>query len=151
MNTENNTPDLTQRPPRSARVRLGGYAMLPRVLDKARASLAAQAGEYKYGNPMDQHFFRFTGISQDALLEKVKTGAGDWEILQWIQEQSNPQRASYEIRSWSAHLETAPVGDGEDLEWFAEQVNRLNPQRTDLSSIIDYLDVDDFVSFGGTA
>jgi hypothetical protein len=26
-------PNLTQRPPRSPRVRLGGYAMLPRILD----------------------------------------------------------------------------------------------------------------------
>ena len=62
MNTD--TPvsalDLTQRPPRSPRVRLGCYAMLPRVLDKARASLIEKAGDYKYGNPMDQHFFEFT-------------------------------------------------------------------------------------------
>jgi hypothetical protein len=48
-------------------------------------------------------------------------------------------------------LETAPVGDAEDIEWFAEQTKRLNPDRTDLSSIIDYLDVDDHVSFGGAA
>jgi len=38
-----------------------------------------------------------------------------------------------------------------DIEWFAEQAKRLNPDRTDLSSIIDYLDVDDHVSFGGAA
>jgi hypothetical protein len=151
MKTENHTPNLTQRPPRSARVRLGGFAMLPRVLDKARASLVGQAGEYKYGNPMDQHFFRFTGITQEALLEQVKIGAGDWNVLEWVQENSNPARAPHEIRSWSAHLETAPVGDAEDLEWFAEQAKRLNPQRTDLSSIVDYLDADDHVSFGGKA
>ncbi|HEY9249021.1 MAG TPA: DUF5069 domain-containing protein [Rariglobus sp.] len=29
--------DLTQRPPRSHCVRLGGYVMLPRILDKGRA------------------------------------------------------------------------------------------------------------------
>jgi hypothetical protein len=81
MNTETQAPNLNQRPPRSARVRLGGFAMLPRVLDKARATLVGQAGEYKFGNPMDQHFFQFTGISQEALLEQVKTGAGDWETL----------------------------------------------------------------------
>ena len=42
-----NTPDLTQRPPRSARVKLGGYVILPRVLDVGRAHLAGQAGEYR--------------------------------------------------------------------------------------------------------
>ena len=34
------TPDLTQHPPRSPRVRLGGFVHLPRLLDKARAFAA---------------------------------------------------------------------------------------------------------------
>jgi Domain of unknown function (DUF5069) len=37
-------PNLTQRPPRSPRVRLGGYVILPRILDKGRATLAGNAG-----------------------------------------------------------------------------------------------------------
>ena len=37
-----NAPDLTQRPPRSPRVRLGGYAILPRLLDKGRARSPAR-------------------------------------------------------------------------------------------------------------
>ena len=44
MNT-NSAPDLTQRPPRSPRVRLGGYVLLPRLLDKGRAALAGTLGE----------------------------------------------------------------------------------------------------------
>jgi hypothetical protein len=35
-----NAPDLTKRPPRSPRVRLGGLALLPRMLDKGRATVA---------------------------------------------------------------------------------------------------------------
>ena len=41
-----NAPDLTKQPPRSPRVRLGGYAILPRMLDKGRATLADKNGEY---------------------------------------------------------------------------------------------------------
>jgi len=153
MNTD--TPvsalDLTQRPPRSPRVRLGGYAMLPRVLDKARASLIEKAGDYKYGNPMDEHFFEFTGIGREALLEQVKSGAGDWEILVWVNAHAHPKRAPHEVRAWSAWLETMPVGEAEDLEWFAAQARRLNPVRTDLQTVMDYLDADDHVSFGGRA
>lgn len=144
-------PNLTQRPPRSPRVRLGGYAMLPRILDKARASLAGQAGDYKFGNPMDRHFCAFTGIAQDALLEQVKGGAGDWDILLWVNAHANPRRLPHEIRSWSAWLETMPIGDAEDIEWFAAQLKRLNPARTDLHTVMDYLDADDQVSFGGKA
>jgi hypothetical protein len=146
-----NALDLTQRPPRSPRVRLGGYAMLARVLDKARASLTGKAGEYKYGNPMDQALFAFTGIAQEALLEQVKTGAGDWELLVWVKANASPKRAAHEVRAWSAYLETMPVGDAEDLAWFAEQSKRINPARTDLQTIMDYLDADDHVSFGGAA
>jgi hypothetical protein len=146
-----NAPDLTQRPPRSPRVRLGGYAMLARVLDKARASLVGKAGDYKYGNPMDQHFFAFTGIAQDALLEQVKTGAGDWALLLWVNANASPKRAPHEIRAWSAWLETMPVGEAEDLEWFAAQAKRINPARADLQTVMDYLDADDHVSYGGAA
>ena len=146
-----NTLDLTTRPPRSPRVRLGGYAMLARVIDKARALLAGKIGDYKYNNPMDQHFFAFTGISADALLEQAKTGVGDWALLVWVNENASPKRAPHEIRSWTAWLESMPVGEAEDLEWFAAQARRINPARTDLQTIMDYLDGDDHVSFGGAA
>ena len=39
-------PDLAQRPPRSSRVHLGGFTILPRALDKARATLAGTNGDY---------------------------------------------------------------------------------------------------------
>ena len=37
--------DLTQRPPRSPRCRLGGYVTLPRMLDKGRATIMGKSGE----------------------------------------------------------------------------------------------------------
>ena len=141
--------DLTQRAPRSPRVRLGGYVMLPRILDKARATLLGKSGDYKYGNPMDQQFFQFSGIAQDALLEQVKTGAGDWELLLWVNQNARPSRAPHEVRSWSTWMESMPIGDAADLEWFAAQARRIHPVRTDLHTIMDYLDADDHVSFGG--
>ena len=146
-----NPPDLTQRPPRSPRVRLGDYAILPRMLDKARALLAGKNGDYKYGNPLDQYFFSFTGISQSDLVEKVSTGASDWDALLWVNAHASPKHSPYEIHAWSAYVETMPLGDAEDIAWFAAQVKRLNPARTDLHTIMDYLDADDHVSFGGQA
>lgn len=145
------SPDLTQRAPRSAKIRLGGYAMLPRILDKARALLAGKVGDYVYGNPMDQFFFEFTGITQEQLLERVKGGAGDWAVLLWVNEITSPKRAPYEIKAWSDYLESLLLGGAESLTWFAEQVARINGDRTDILTIMDYLDVDDFVSFGGVA
>ena len=46
MKTQHYFIDLTQRPPRSFRVRLGNYVVLARMLDKGRATLAKKNGEY---------------------------------------------------------------------------------------------------------
>ena len=72
------TPDLTKFPPRSPRVRLGGYVILPRMLDKGRATLAGKNGEYHYACPLDQRFLEFTGIDPEAL--KKELGKSDGEI-----------------------------------------------------------------------
>jgi len=42
MSTPIANTDLTQRPPRSMRSRLGGFVLLPRILDKGRATLAGK-------------------------------------------------------------------------------------------------------------
>jgi hypothetical protein len=52
-------PDLTKRPPRSPRQRLGGYALLPRMLDKGRAEIAGTRGEYHYNCPSTNAFSTF--------------------------------------------------------------------------------------------
>jgi hypothetical protein len=76
-----NAPDLTKQPPRSPRVRLGGYAILPRMLDKGRALLAGQAGEYNFACPLDQQLLQFAGIDPKALKAELQTGKGDEFIL----------------------------------------------------------------------
>jgi hypothetical protein len=144
--------DLTQRPPRSARVRLGRYALLPRLLDKCRATLAGKNGEYHYACPLDQHFFKFVGIDPDALKAEVATGKGDGEILEWIEANAKHPREQWEIVQWSHFHETRSVdGDAETLTWFAEKVGALTTVREDVRTLMDYLDLDDHVSFGGKA
>ncbi len=66
--------------------------MLARILDKGRAELAGTAGEYKYNNPLDHHWFNFTGLTAEALKAELATGKGDGEILTWIAENA-PQKA----------------------------------------------------------
>ena len=82
------TPDLTKFPPRSPRVRLGGYVTLPRMLDKGRATLAGRNGEYHYACPLDQRFLEFTGIDPEKL--KTVLGKGDGEVLEWIRAERDP-------------------------------------------------------------
>lgn len=153
MNTNlKQAPDLTKRPPRSPRVRLGGYVVLARILDKGRAELAGIAGEYKYNNPADHHFFRFTGITQEALKAQLAEGKGDGEILAWIQENAPQKRQPWEIQQWSAYFsERGPDSDVETLEFFAKKVGAINPLREDIKTWFDLLDLDDHITFGGKA
>ena len=145
-------PNLTQRPPRSVRVRLGGYVTLARIIDKGRADLAGMAGEFKYNNPIDHHWFRFTGITAEQLKAELATGKGDGEMLAWIEEKTTPKRMPWEIQQWSAYFsDRTPDGDVETLEFFAERVGNFNKTREDIKTWFDLLDLDDHVTFGGKA
>src|SRR6266478_7303857 len=113
-------PDLTQRPPRSPRCRLGGYALLPRMLDKGRATLAAKNGEYHYNCPLDQHILAFLGLDPESLKAELATGKGDGEILQWISSNSKHKRSAWEIEYWSDYQEKrGPDSDAETMSFFA--------------------------------
>ena len=142
-------PDLTQHPPRSLRVRLGGYAHLPRLLDKARAVIAGKGGDFKYNCPLDEEFFEFTGINHEAMLAEIKTGRTDTEMLAWVNATSKRQR--YEVAAWSAWLEQLGPGGAPGHEWAASVIKGYNSERDDIRSFADILDFDDFHSYGGKA
>ena len=146
-----NAPDLTQRPPRSPRTRLGGYVILPRMLDKGRATLAKKQGEYHYACPMDQRWLEFTGISADALKKQLAAGKGDGEILAWIQKNVKHRRSDAEIAAWSTHQELRVPTDAESRGYFNELHTKAAPKREDIATWFDLLDVDDYVSYGGQA
>jgi hypothetical protein len=105
MKTQHFFIDLTQRPPRSFRVRLGNYVVLARMLDKGRATLAGKNGEYIYNSPTDQRLVQFLGFDPDALLKELATGKGDGEILEWVQAHSKTPRSAWEIEAWSAFMD----------------------------------------------
>src|SRR5580698_6901843 len=95
------TPDLTKFPPRSARVRLGGYVILPRCLDKGRATLAGKNGEYHFACPLDKRFLDYVGIDPEALKKELAAGKSDQEILEWVEKNARFQRSPIEIAAFS--------------------------------------------------
>ena len=140
-------PDLTQHPPRSPRVQLGGFVHLPRLLDKARAKAARKNGEYNYDCGLDQHFFLFTGISAKALLAEVRKGRSDTQMLAWVR--AHTKRTPSEIAAWSNWLRMHAPGRTAGHEWFGEEIERLAKGRDDVHGFFELLDLDDYVSFGG--
>jgi hypothetical protein len=140
-------PDLTQFPPRSPHVGLGGYVHLPRLIDKARAHLAGKAGEYHFNCPLDKHFFAFTGIGDTEMLEAIKAAKSDSEVLAFVK--GKTKRLPSEIAAWSAWMRVNAPGGAPGHEWMAEVIKGAGPDRSDVHGFFDLLDLDDFVTFGG--
>lgn len=151
MSINYSSPDLTQHPPRSPRLRLGGFILLPRILDKGRAALANKLGEYHFaGKGMDRHFFNFVGLDHESLKQQIAKGLSDVELLTWIQANAKNQRQPWEIAAWSEyHLRRVPDSDAETLPEFADNVKKHSPLREDINTWFDLIDLDDYCSFGG--
>ncbi len=144
-----NTPDLTKQAPRSPRVRLGGYVILPRMLDKGRALLAGTIGEYKYACPLDEEFIDFAGVDANALKKQLAAGKGDGDILKWIETHAKHPRTGAEIETWSAWQERRGPNNPDSRDYFNELHKKVAPKRADVASWFELLDVDDYVSYGG--
>lgn len=146
-----NALDLTQHPPRSPRVRLGGYVILPRMLDKGRATINGKNGDYHYNCPLDQRFTDFVGIDAEELKKQLAAGKGDGEILEWIETNAKHKRTAAEVASWSVMTEARVPSDVESRQYFNDLHAKAAPKREDINNWFDLLDVDDFVSYGGKA
>jgi len=144
-----NAPDLTRHPPRSPRTRLGGFVHLPRLIDKARAVAAGRNGDFHYECPFDQRFFNYTGISAAAFMAEIKAGKSDSELLAYVTANTQPKRHPSEIVAWSEWMERWTVSVP-DTRTFFNDVHRQNaPHRDDIATWFDWIELDDFVTFGG--
>jgi hypothetical protein len=119
------------------------------MLDKGRATLAGQNGEYHYACPLDQRFLEFAGIDPEALNKELNKSDG--EVLEWIEKNAKHKRLPVEIAAWSAFAEQRVPMDVETRSFFNDQVSKIGPKREDIGTFFEWLDLDDYVSFGGKA
>jgi len=142
----NTAKDLTKEPPRSPRTLLGGYSILARMADKGRATLAGTPGEYHFACPLDQMVFDLKGVQAGDVEKVLASGANDEQIVNWFNEHGTKKTAE-EIKGWSDTVEAyRPYEDPERKDWFASECAKLglNPET---STLFDYLDADDSVTF----
>jgi hypothetical protein len=138
--------NLTKESPRSPRNRLGEYALMARMIDKGRASIEGNAGEYHYACPLDQMLFEFKGVTADEVKKLLASGASDDEITAWFNSHGL-RKTSEEIQAWSTGVEGfRPYENPDKKEWFAGECARLN-LKPENSTLVDYLEADDVASF----
>lgn len=149
MSTSSTASDLTQQPPRSPRVRVGGYVIFGRTIDKCRALLNGDIGDYHYDCPLDNMLFSFARVKGDAFKEQVQSGASDDAIVRWLEENGASHTAE-EVSRWSDQMEQYSMvnaDDPEKREYFIEETTKLglDPQAT---SLFDWLEADDRATHG---
>jgi hypothetical protein len=146
MTTTNTSKDLTKQPPRSPRSRLGGYALMARMIDKGRADLEGKVGEYHYACPLDQMLFSFKEVQADEVKKLLASGATDEEIVTWFSNHGTPKKAE-EIKTWADGVEGyRPFDDPEKKEWFAGECSKVGLQ-PETSTLAEFLEADDAASF----
>jgi hypothetical protein len=138
--------NLTKESPRSPRYRLAGYALMARMIDKGRASIEGNVGEYHYACPLDQMLFEFKGVKADEVKKLLGSGATDVEVVTWFNSHGTP-KTSEKIQAWSMGVEGyRPYDDPEKKDWFAGECAKLN-LKPESSTLVDYLEADDVASF----
>lgn len=146
MNQKVEGRDLTKEAPRSPKTVLGGYAILGRTLDKCRALIAGNIGEYHFDCPLDNMLFGWKRITGEDFKAEVEKGASDEEMAKWVDANGTP-KTDEEKRAWRWEmLKANPHQDPEKREWYEEQVKPLgmDPATTPL---FDWLEKDDQVSY----
>jgi hypothetical protein len=133
--------DLKRVYPRSPKQLLGGFAHLGRMIDKARANAAGTLGEYIYPCPLDQALLEFLGLDADAVLDVAKQNADD-EALRWVQDHAAPHSAK-DIAAWNQTFFARKPTDEKNLQYFLETRNRIAPHRTDVTTWVDLLDLEE--------
>jgi hypothetical protein len=134
--------DLRKNYPRSPREKMAGYAHLARMIDKCRAVLAGTQGEYKYPCPLDQWLLEFSGIKAEQFTATVRSATNDKAIADWFKKTATPHSAD-EIERWNQEfLNSAPETD-EKRAYHRGLVNAIDPSRTDITTWVDMLDLDE--------
>jgi hypothetical protein len=133
--------DLRKNYPRSPREKLAGYVHLPRMIDKCRASLAGTEGDYIYPCPMDQRLLDFAGITAKQF-SKAVSEKDDPVVAEWFTKTAKPHSTA-EVEQWNEKFLTRGPDTEEKKAYFRQQLDAIDPTRTDITSWADLLDLDE--------
>lgn len=142
----NPAKDLSKEAPASPRIRTGGYAILARMVDKGRADIAGTAAGYHFDCPLDNFLLGFKGVEGSDVRKLLESGASNEEIAAWLDANGAP-KSPEEVSAWSDGVEAArPYDNPEKKDWFIGVCAEAGVDPA-TSTLFDYLEADDWVSF----
>ena len=130
---------------RSPYIQCGGIYYFPRMLDKIRLHAATQLRidyQANLGGGFDARCLSFLWIEYAPLVERVKQGGTDEEILEWAFNQGRTPSAE-EIEIWNDFMRKRGWKD-EMSERLAQRKRESGiPERDDIQTFFDYIDIDE--------
>ena len=115
--------------------------MVPRMIDKARAYNAKTLGEYIFPCPLDQIILEFLNIDHEKIIHLAQK-LTDEEIVLWIKERCLNRSEKDKEQINQKILERKP-NTQESLNRFNKLRNAVNPTRTDITTWVDLLELDE--------
>jgi hypothetical protein len=109
-------PDLNTSFPRSGRDRLGNYAWLGRLADKARAEDAGKGGEYIAYCGLSKGFLSRVGVTVDDFDKLIRDGKSDADLVRYFDEHVDTAQRdaanAYVLDDMKDHLDKQDAEEG---------------------------------------
>jgi len=135
-------------PLRSPREPLGGYIILPRLIDKIRLHARGELPPEYHGNllkpgrTLDAWFLTFTGLDGEQLQQAILSAGSNEEVLAWVEQHAVPHTAD-EKKEWADRI-AAYRPDAEGAKSRKQNYPELSA-RLDIASlcVFDMIDMDE--------
>lgn len=134
--------DLSKAPPRGPKLQLDGLAMLPRTIDKLRATLpGGNPGVYKIEG-FSKRLLDTIAVSEDDLRDAVRDAKSDDDVVEWLRDHADTSK--YE--EFTQYISKRSLDDVKDKAAFMERYPILK-RRPDIYYLADMLEADDAEMF----
>jgi len=133
--------DLSRAFPRSPKQKMAGIVHLGRMIDKGRAYKEKKLADYIYPCPLDKIILDFFCIEADTFAD-MTVEKKDEEISNWAKELIKSKSPDELDLINKIILEKKP--DSEDrLEYYNKVRDKIDPSRSDLTTWVDLLDLEE--------
>jgi uncharacterized protein DUF5069 len=135
--------DFSKHAPRGPREQLDGLAMLPRTIDKFRASLpGGNLNGYRIDG-ISSRLLGWLGVNEDEMRQAVAAASNDEGVAAWLRERTDASQYA----EFTDRMTKRTVDDVADKDRF----RTLYPwaEQTELRTIFDIIEEDDRRTFSG--
>ncbi len=137
--------DLTKEAPASPADRVGGYVILARLADKARANfLGGNISDYHTDCPLDHMLLDWKGVPYADIKREIIGGADNEALAKYL-DAHGTKKTPEEIDAWSDSMdEVSPYNNPEKKDWFVGECAKmdLDPSTTTLFEWLEAQDAE---------